>query len=165
MRYKNIFSAFLLLIAIGANSQQNFHYNPIKPEAGDSITFYYEPTGEMAHSGLPVEAVAYISARGKRDIVQEISLTREGKKYHGTIRTEPSQHFMYLLFSSGDKIDNNSNEGFWIQLYEAGKVKKGANQSLVQFYSYNSVGVERNYEKALKFMEAELAAYPERRKE
>ena len=159
-----IISFFIFwLIALTASAQKNFQFSPAKPKAGETITFTYEPAGDIANASS-IEGIARLSGR-KGSEAHELVLARQGKKYTGTIKTDTSQNFLYLVFTAEDKVDNNNNEGYWVRLYEGDKLKKGASVALVSFYSYNDAGVERNNDKALKYLEEEIALYPETRKQ
>ncbi|MDQ6757385.1 MAG: redoxin domain-containing protein, partial [Bacteroidota bacterium] len=63
-------------------------------------------------------------------------------------------------------VDNNFNNGYWIQLYEGDKLKKGSNVSLSQFYQGmgGQVSVDANNDKALQILEKEFLLYPENKK-
>ena len=166
MLTRKILSFLFLLSAITVYSQKNFQFSPEKPKAGDLITFTYEPAGDIAGTLLPVEGVAYILG-DKGQATDDIIFKRDGKKYTGSIQTDASQNFVYLAFTADKKFDNNYNEGYWIQLYDGDKIKKGSNNSLAQLYQYNGwqVGLERNNDKALEALANEISLYPENRKD
>jgi len=155
----------LLFIAIKASSQTNFTFSPEKPKPGDVITITYEPAGDIANTMKPIEGAVYLYG-SKTYKVQDLILTRVGKKYTTTVQTDTSINFLHLGFSADNKYDNNYNAGYWIQFYVGGKEKKGSFSSLSNFYEYRGrmVGVERNNEKALEAMEKEIALYPENKK-
>ena len=161
---RKLLPVLFLLTAITVASQKNFQYTPEKPQAGDKIIIIYEPAGDLANTLVPVEAIVYL--QGSKNAAEDIVLKKEGNKYTGTIQTDTAQNFLYLGFSVDQKKDNNYNEGYWIQLYDGVKVKKGSNLNLAQFYQYYGpqVGVDKNNEKALTYFEKELTLYPETRK-
>jgi thiol-disulfide isomerase/thioredoxin len=161
---RKLLPVLFLLSAITVAAQKNFQYTPEKPQAGDKITIIYEPAGDLANILTPVEGIVYL--QGNKNAAEDIILKREGNKYTGTIQTDTSQNFLYLGFSTDQKKDNNYNEGYWIQLYDGDKIKKGSNFSLAQFYQYygSQVGVDKNNEKALSNFEKEFSLYPETRK-
>lgn len=165
---KNIMLFILLFSVAGVYAQQNFQFTPEKPQAGDLITITYEPAGDIANTQLPVEGWVYF--QGSRtesevdQVAQDIILKKEGKKYTSTVKTDTSHNFLYFGFTADNKFDNNFNEGYWIQLYDGEKLKKGSYLNLASLYDYNPVGVKENNEKRLDNMEKEFKLYPESKK-
>lgn len=165
MFIKKSLAVIFLFLAIKVNSQNNFQYAPQNPRAGDVITITYTPAGDIADTQHPVEAIGY-TLGPKGWITDDIILKREGKAYTGTVKTDTSHNFVFVGFSADKKFDNNYNNGYWIQLSDGNKLKKGSNAGLAQFYQAfgRQVGVEPNNEKALKTWENEFALYPENKK-
>ena len=164
---------FLILIftSTTAFTQTNFTYTPQNPKPGDVISFTYEPAGAIAGTMKPIEAsyyqLGYASGGSIKNInADDLPLTRNGKKYSGTIKTDTATAFLYFGFSSDKKFDNNFNEGYYIIFSEGAKDKKGAHIGQSFFYQFfgSSIGVERNNEKALAALEKEMALYPDDRK-
>ncbi len=162
---KIIKTILLLFISASSFSQINFTFSPDKPKPGDIITITYEPAGDIANTLKPVEAAVY-SSGSNGDKADDLVMTRNGKKYTTTIQTDTGTNFLFFGFSADNKFDNNYNAGYWIQIYENGKERKGSFYSLSTFYQYRGfqVFVERNNEKALDAMEKEFALYPEGKK-
>lgn len=160
---KNIMLFFLLFSVFGVYAQQKFQFTPEKPQAGDLITITYEPAGDIANTLFPVEGVVYLQG-SKAQTADDIALKKEGKKYTAMIQTDTSHNFIYFAFTADKKTDNNFNDGYWIQLYDGEKIKKGSHLNLTEFYNNNSVGVERNSRKALENLEKEFMLYPENKK-
>jgi thiol-disulfide isomerase/thioredoxin len=81
------------------------------------------------------------------------------------VKTDTSDNFVFFSFSADKNFDNNSNNGYWIQLYDGDHLKKGSDLSLSQFYqSYGrNAGLEADNDKALKAMEEEFKANPDLR--
>ncbi len=162
MLKRKCITILVLLIAISVQAQKSFTYTPEKPKPGDIISFTYEPAGDIANTILPVEAlIETFGNKGSK--MDDLKITRSGKKYTGTIITDTSVKFLYLGFSADNKYDNNFNEGYTIIFYDNDKPRKESFYTLSQFYQYmgNRVGVERNNDKALEAMEQEFINYPE----
>ena len=164
MLYKKILTVLFLFSACIAVAQKNFSFHPDKPKAGDVITITYEPAGDIINTPHQVEGIVYIFG-SEGQATEDVILKRTGKKYTGTLMTDSSQNFLFLGFAANKVFDNNFNEGYWIQLYEDGKLKKDSYANLGLFYQYqgSQVGVERNNEKALKAYEKELELNPDAR--
>ncbi|MFN2438600.1 MAG: TlpA family protein disulfide reductase [Chitinophagaceae bacterium] len=165
------FFLILMFAATTAFTQTNFTYTPQNPKPGDVISFTYEPAGAIAGTMKPVEAsyyqLGYATGGGFKNIgADDVPLTRNGKIYSGTIKTDTATAFVYFGFSSDKKFDNNFNEGYYIIFFEGDKEKKGAHSAQSFFYQFfgRSVGVDRNDEKALAAIEKEMQLYPDDRK-
>lgn len=163
---KKILALFAILITVTVYGQKNFIVNNDRPKAGDIITFTYVPSGSIANTLNPVEGIVYTSG-SKGLSAEDIVLKNEGGKYSGTIKTDTSNNFVYFGFSANKNFDNNFNDGYWVQLYEGDKLKKGSNISLAQFYQVNGsrVGLDPNPAKAAQYMENEFVLFPESRKQ
>ena len=156
----------MLFFAVNTFGQTNFRFSPVKPHAGDAITITYTPSGDIANATAPIEGIVYtLGSKGQK--TNDIKLKRTGNEYTGIITTDTSDNFTFFSFSADKKFDNNFNNGYWIQLYDGDKIKKGANNSTALFYEYygRNVGMDANNEKALQYMEEEFKAYPESKKE
>ena len=151
---------FVLFCSIAQS--QNFTVSPEKPKPGDVLTITYEPAGDIANTLKPVEAL-YNMFLGTKNKTDDITMTKTGSKYQFTLATDTGALFVYFGFSADGKYDNNFNNGYWVQLYDGDKVRKGSNLKLAIFYQgYGpQVGVERNNEKALNAMDKEFALYPD----
>lgn len=161
---KKIFCLIIVFITITAYAQDNFTYTPEKPKPGDLITFTYEQGSDLTGVIALPDAIAY--QMGRKNIATDIEIKRSNRKLTGTIQTDTSANFVYFSFAVDNKFDNNKNKGYWIQLYDGDKVKKGSNVSKSQFYQFmgGQAGVERNNSLALEAMEKELELYPESKK-
>lgn len=161
---RKLLLAALLLTGTVAIAQKNFSFTPEKPRPGDVIEFTYESAGDLANSIEPVKAVAYEYGTSGR-IANDIVLTRKGFRYSGKINTDTSSNLVNIAFYVDKKFDNNSDEGYNIQLYEGDKIRKGSYASLSLFYQFygTNAGVTRNNDKALAMIEQELAAFPDDR--
>lgn len=163
---KKMIVLYFMLVAFSGFSQKNFIVNNNKPKAGDIITFTYVPSGSIANTLKNVEGIVY--TMGSKGIsAEDILLKNEGGKYVGLVKTDTSINLVFFGFSAEKNIDNNFNDGYWIQLYDGDKLKRGSNNSLAQFYHFmgSRVGVDANVEKAIQYVEAEFAMYPDSRKQ
>ena len=165
MLARKLFFFLLLFVAINASAQTNFTFSPEKPKPGDLITITYEPAGDIANTLKPVEAAVYQSGL-KINKADDLVLTKNGKKFTATVQADTGANFIHFGFSADGKFDNNYNSGYWIQLYEDGKERKGSYFNLGTYYQFrgSQVGVDRNNEKGLAAMEKEFALYPESKK-
>lgn len=165
MHMKKLMMVVLAFWTTAIYAQKNFTYTPGKPKAGDVIHFTYESSGDLSNSSEPVEAAIYAyGSKGKK--AEDITMKRKGYRYTGTITTDTSQNFISLAFNVNKKFDNNFDDGYYIQLYDGDKIRKGSYANLSQFYQFAgfSAGVTRNNDKALATLEKEMELYPEDRK-
>lgn len=161
---KMIFFLLITVAAVTTHAQSNFTYSPEKPKAGDIITFYYEPGSDLTGLLAIPDAVAY--QMGSKDIATDITLKRSNRKLTGTVQTDTSANFVYFSFSADKKFDNNYNKGFWIQLHDGDKIKKGSNISRSLYHQFygSRVGVEKNNILAIEAYEKEFESYPDAKK-
>ncbi len=157
-------SLLLLLVVsttITAYAQENFSYSPAKPHQGDVITINYAPSGNLKAIASAPDAVAYTF--GKSLIAHELQLVKDGDHYTATFTPDTAGNFIFFKFSSGDDIDNNQNNGYWICMYNKDSIAKGANLDAAYFYEFlgQRSGVDPDNAKALKYMEEELKMYPD----
>ncbi len=166
MQIKN-FSLFGLLFFAGQTfGQSNFKFSPEKPQAGDVITINYSPSGTITNTTSPLNAIVYtLGSKGEK--ANDLNLKKTGDNYTGSVKTDTSDNFVFFSFSADKNYDNNSNNGYWIQLYEGDQLKKDADLSLSRFYQgYDrNAGMEPDNEKALKYLEEEFKQNPESKKE
>ncbi len=161
-----LFIAFLFS-AVTSFAQKNLKYSPEHPKAGELISITYTPANDLMGIKVPVDGVVYIVG-SKGTNAHDILLKKSGNAYLGTVQTDTADNFVFFGFSADGNYDKGNNEGFWIQLYDGDKVKKGSNLSLSTFYSgYNgAVGIEEaKADKALDAMNEEFKLYPDSKKE
>ncbi len=159
-----------LFCALQTFAQNNFTYSPEKPHAGDVITINYSdsktrPAATSPNEKSSLTAIVY-KLGSKGQTADDLSLKKTGDTYTATVKTDTSENFVFFSFSVDKNFDNNSNNGYWIQLYDGGQLKKGANLSLSHYYigQGQKTGVEPNDDKALNFMEDEFKRDPEAKK-
>ncbi len=167
MQIKTLLFIALLFSAVNSFAQKNLKYTPEHPLAGEPITITYTPANDLLGTKATVEGVVYtVGPNGTN--AHDILLKKSGNAYLGTVQTDTSDNFVFFGFSADGNFDKANNEGFWIQLYDGDKVKKGANMSLSTFYSgYNgAVGIEAaDANKALAAMNEEFKLYPDAKRE
>ena len=161
------FRLIFLLFTTASFAQENFSYIPQNPKPGDVITFTYEPSGMLLGTMKPIEAVYYMAGYapgGYKNLnADDITLTKQGKKFTGTIKTDTAVNFMFLGFKADKNFDNNFNNGYYIVFQNGEKPRQGAHTALSFFYQYDGtrVGVDRDAEKGMKALEKEMELYPE----
>ena len=163
MKIKSLLFIALLFSAVNSFAQKNLKYTPEHPKAGEAITITYTAANDLMGTKATVEGVVYTMG-SKLTNAHDIVLKKSGNAYVGTVQTDTSDNFVFFGFSADGTFDKANNEGFWIQLYEGDKIKKGANLSLSTFYNgYNgAVGIEEgNKEKSFAAMQDEFKLYPE----
>jgi len=171
MRKLSLTVFLLLFFTANLLAQDNFSFTPENPKPGDVITITYEPSGQLLGTIKPIEAVYYVTgyAKGgaKNLAADELTLTRQGKKYVGTIKTDTAAALVTLGFAAENNYDHNSNNGYYIMLNDGDKPSKGAYTLLSYFYQYDGsrIGVERSNEKALEAVEKELELHQSLKKE
>lgn len=159
-----------LFCALQTFAQNNFTYSPEKPQAGDVITINYSNSKTPLAATSPNEkssltAIVY-TLGSKGQTANDLALKKTGDTYTATVKTDTSENFMFFGFSVDKNFDNNSNKGYWIQLYDGDNLKKGSDLSLSQFYQYfgGNVGMDADNDRALEALEGEFKVNPESKK-
>ena len=164
MYIKKLLLPALLFCFVQSFGQGNFKFSPEKPKAGDVFTINYTPAGTLTNTTSPLTAIVYTI--GNKQTANDLSLKKSGNSYSGSVKTDSSENFVFFGFSADNNFDNNLNNGYWIQLYNGDSLKKGANLSLSQYYQFfgRNTGVEADNDKALKYLDEELAINPDLKK-
>ncbi|HYG04696.1 MAG TPA: TlpA disulfide reductase family protein, partial [Chryseosolibacter sp.] len=161
---KRLLLSMTVLAAFSVHAQQNFTFTPTKPKAGEMITITYVPSGAIANTLGQVEAEIFVSTATERK-ADDLSLKKSKKGYTASISTDTSATFIQFAFHVEDKFDNNSGEGYYIQLSDGKNLKKGSNIALADYHQHywRESGGEKNMSKALAALDLEYAAYPDQR--
>lgn len=165
MPTKNLLLTVLLFCVLQTFGQSNFTFFPEKPKGGDVISITYVPSGTIANTTSQLNTIVYtIGSKGQN--TNDLDLKKSGNKYVGTLQTDTSENFIFLSFSVDNNYDNNSNNGYWIQLYKGDSLKKGSDMSLSRYYQFycRNAGMEPDNDKALKYMEDEFKSDPDAKK-
>lgn len=147
----SIASALLLVLftASGLQAQKNLVFQPEQPKPGESIRIRYNPSATELFGMNDLTALAYLVANKGVPVVQEVQLTKDGNTYVGDITTNDSTKAVFVKFMSGEKFDNNLDEGYYTLLYGSdGKPLPGAYFAAANgFYMYSyDIGVKFNRE-------------------
>lgn len=159
---KIVFLAVLITFFNQLPAQGILRYTPQHPEAGDEIRFSY--TLPPDHVSTP-EAFA-VKYEGRREHLSQVPLTKTKNTYTGIVKTDTAVNLLVLSFNLDGNWDNNSNNGFLIPLYENQKVKRHAHINAAHFFNFygsRRLGLEKNEDVALHYLEKEFALYPDSR--
>lgn len=161
MTSKNLLLLVILFLSASTFAQSNFTFSPEEPQAGDQITISYTPSGTITNTTSPLNAIVYRMAEGV-PVANDIDLEKDGNIYTGSVKTDTSDNFVFFSFSADGNYDNNSENGYWIRLYDGDHLKKGADWSLSTFYrEYDRyAGMDPDNKKALQYMEEEFKQNP-----
>lgn len=170
MNIKTLLIPALLFCATQTFGQSHLTFSPEKPQAGNIITITYSgvqtrSTETAKGDKSSLQAIVY-TLGSKGQTANDLQLKKSGNDYTGTVKTDTSDNFVFFGFSVDNNFDNNSNKGYWIQLYEGNNLKKGSNLSLSEFYQYYSgnVGMDVDNDRALDALEDEFKVNPESKK-
>lgn len=142
----------------------SFNFSPENVKAGGDITIKYNPDSSNLAGKEDITLIAYLYSN-KLDHAVDVSLTRDGRIFTGTINTQEKTLGVLFKFSSGNEIDNNSKNGYAVFLND----KEGSR--LAGSYAgfgaaYNRWGayyldMVRDKEKAYKLIVEDFTDYPE----
>lgn len=155
----------LLLVAFAATSiqaQKNVRFQPEQPKPGEPVRIRYNPSATELFGMENISAFAYLIATKGQPAVQEVLLTKDGNTYVGDVTTNDSTKAVFVKFVSGEKTDNNLEEGYYTLMYGPdGKPVQGAwLAAATGYYNYPYyIGVKFNRETYAKLGREEFNQY------
>lgn len=158
--------ATLLCSSIILFAQDNFTYTPEKPKPGDEISFNYTQSGDLAGIMKMPEAFVLVFENKNGSRIVDIPLKREYGKLTGKFKTDTSARTVAFGFTIDDKIDNNGNKGYIIQLYKDDKPLEKSFSDVAVIYSSLGewkLGMKTDQQKAMKVYEDLFKLYPDSR--
>jgi thiol-disulfide isomerase/thioredoxin len=164
-------AALLLMSASSVAQVSTFSYSPQFPKKGEKVTITYDPSGTSLSAEKSIEATAYVMNSDKPAIVaKEVPMVKNGNKFTGTFQLDANSMAAGFSFSGGDKKDNNSKDGYLLQVYNANQQPvDGANLSYASVYENSYIGyllgVQPQPDLALKYSEKEYNDHPGYRKQ
>src|SRR5690606_24316745 len=137
--------------------------DPKFPTQNSTFRFSYDAGGSELEGAGDVSALVYVYD-SKGYYVEEKSLTKSGSRYSASVTLPADATVVGFVFSAGDKKDNNSKKGYVTQVYDdkqqpvMGSYK--TMYSLYGEYAGYELGIERNPEAGLPYIEKEYKTYP-----
>lgn len=162
---KQLFS-FLAIISLGLLLNpvfaQNMQFHPKQPAPGEEVTIKYNSEGtDLAK--IEFETTAYLMTEDG-PVAVEVLMVKKEKMYEGHIATTPATKAVFVTVKNDDerKKDDNEANGYKTLMYQNGQPVKGAYLAKSNGYgvNYRTVGVKRNFDKALKSLQKEFKHYP-----
>lgn len=159
---KKVFLFAVSLFTLQAFAQDNFTVSPGKPKAGEEISFQYTQGGELAGiMKMPEAFIMQYTPTGSRII--DIPLKREHGKLVGKFKTDTAAIFLAFAFFIDDKFDTNSDNGFWVQMYEDDIPLKNSDAHVALYYTQSGpryFAIKANPQKAVSYYNKEFVANP-----
>lgn len=150
MIMKKLSLLILLTFALADLSAQTVTFSSKTPEAGQPLSFTYDPKGGKLDLLANVKCVAYTFVNTKQKVVN-IPLTKEGKVYKGTFTPVDSTAIAVITFDADGTKDDNPN-GYYTLFYKEDKPTAMAYYWEAQFYNGMGnafAGVKADKEKAI----------------
>ena len=163
---RQLFS-FLVMLGLMSlplfSNAQNFEIGPKYPAPGDELTIKYNPEGTDLE-GMKFETTAYLmTADGPHAV--EVLMTETETGFEGKVMTSEAANAVFFGFQNADKRkrDDRDGKGYKTLLYKNEKPVKGVYLSKGNAYGndYRTLGVKRDFDKALKCYKKELKNTPE----
>ncbi|MFN8250376.1 MAG: TlpA disulfide reductase family protein [Ferruginibacter sp.] len=163
---KTITLALAVLFAATVNSQVKFEalqFSPQYPQAGQTVSFKYNAQLSPLIDEKNVDAAVYVFNKNGV-IVYEPKLTKAGKLYSGSFKTDSTASCIAFAFSAGKEKDNNNGRGYIIPVYTSKNEptqKYFNNASVLQTgYGEYLFGMDINNAKGLTILEDGIKLYP-----
>ncbi|WP_158800234.1 TlpA disulfide reductase family protein [Pedobacter sp. L105] len=124
MKSLKLLSVFLF--SISALQAQQVKFSDLKPEAGKTVSFTYDPKGTALENSQSIKCDVFLFDSKSAGVIVSprsliISLLKDGSIYKATVPTNDSTSLIALYFYSGSKSDNNP-DGYYTPLYHHGKL-------------------------------------------
>ena len=157
-----------LFFIFSSGNAQTFVFNPVKPKAGDKVSFSYDPKGSVLPQKEAIDfAILYFNTLKEKSGVIELAVTKKDNIYRGSFVVPSDAALLALSVKEGETKDDHQKKGFLMSVYnKAGEEFEGSRLSqavllngLGQYY----LGIESDAEKALSLIEEEWKRYPSNR--
>lgn len=167
---KNLFFSLFLFSVAATTQAQTAHFSitPANPRPGENIRFEYDISKSPLHNAHETIEVTAVEFVGKTPAVTDPMLQFSGGKITGSFTTSADAQVAMIAFQAGERWDNNSGEGFFINLSDASG--KSMPQSLAaQAVLYRDWGslfeLNRKTTTALELLSRAFAAKPDLRQQ
>ncbi len=165
---KQITPLVFLVLLVNTLIGQNLTFQPVNPIPGERVSIQYNPLGSDLERAEKIEAVCYeISDEGP--VATEIYLQMKDNVYSSAMVIAPQSKAVFISLSADTKKDNNNDEGYGFIVYQNDRKtpQSGAFASMALAYGnyYRTIGIERDYGKALSYLQKEYSLFPDSKKE
>jgi thiol-disulfide isomerase/thioredoxin len=130
---KTLVLLMLLAFSVSNNFAQTVKFSSSTPEAGQTLSFIYDPTGSKLEKLANVKCDVYTYINNKFKLVS-VPLIKEGSTYKGSFTPVDSTAIAVLSFSADGTKDENPN-GYYTLFYKGGKPTAMAYYWESQFYN------------------------------
>jgi len=154
-----------LFLAFGCGKKEgHFAFLPEKPQQGEEIVVKYQPKGTDLEGAKSIEMLAYQFFGPELPTVVSAEMTKDGGIWTATFTPADSAVLVAVNFRSGETVDNNERQGYFIELYDKdGNVAPGGKGSLAYVFYTGAypLDIKTDRPKALGLLNEEFAAHPE----
>ncbi|OQX89030.1 hypothetical protein B6D60_00300 [candidate division KSB1 bacterium 4484_87] len=156
--------ALTVLMLVGCGKEQGtFTFLPENPQQGQEVVVKYHPKGTPLESAKTVEMLAYQFFGPEMPTVINAAMEKKEGKWTATFTPADSATLVAVNFRSGETVDNNDRQGYFIKLYDdEGNVAAGANGSLAYIFYTGAypLDIKTDRPRALRLLNEEFAAHP-----
>jgi thiol-disulfide isomerase/thioredoxin len=161
-----IFITTLLFISCSQEErfEGSFYYTPKNLKAGGELTVKYNPDSSNLAGKEDISLIVYLYSNKLENTV-DVPLTKNGKIYTGTIRTDENTLGVLLKFKFGNEVDNNNKDGYvaYITDREGNPIagsQAGYGAAYNRWGAYY-IDMDRDKEKAYKLIVNDFTEHPE----
>jgi len=127
---KKYFGLLIILIFLAGCSRERFNdgmlsYEPAKPEKGDAVDIYYNPSGSKLQDKANISAIVYAYYSDEFSAA-DIELKKEDSLWKGSFKPTSDAEGLLIKFYEGETIDNNEGKGYFIYLHDGDIPVQGA---------------------------------------
>jgi thiol-disulfide isomerase/thioredoxin len=159
---------FSTLLFISCSKEErfdgSFYYSPQIVKPGKGITIKYNPDSSNLAGKEDITLIAYLYSNKLENTI-DVPLTRDGRIYSGTIKTEENTLGVLFKFKSGKEVDNNNKDGYAMFLSD-----NDGNRIAGSYAGYGAaynrwgayyIDMDRDKEKAYKLIIKDFTEHPD----
>ena len=137
---------------------------PQFPKAGQTVHFQFNAQLSPLIDAKQIDVAVYLFHR-KDYKVDEPTITRRGKIYSGSFKTDTATSCIAFSFSSGKEKDPNNGNGYFVPVYNAQNIPVKnyyTSAALIQWrYGEDLFDIKTDPVKSVSYFEEGLKQYPE----
>ncbi len=159
--------SFFMISCSKNETQIKFSFFPETPKVGEEIIFKYVPDSQQLKNVKSLDMIIYSYGNDLLD-TKKVVLEKNGDEWLGKFTTKPETKGLIVKFKSGDIIDNNSDMGYIIHMYNQTQEEVlGSTAGLANVYVNwaGEIDLKNDKELAYKYFTEVFSKHPNLKKE
>jgi thiol-disulfide isomerase/thioredoxin len=152
--------ALLLISTISVSQHRHLTFIPADAAPGNIIEFEYDPSGTLLAGSKEITPAVFLFDGQVRAV--EVTLTKNGDTWKGTIPTSDTTKAILAGFKHDDIVDNNKEQGYYLLLKQNGEPVKEAGSALSTLNNFGGYFLQMKVkpETTVALLEADFKSNP-----